>query len=200
MAANRGGGVSVRIAVITPSLPTRAAMLAECTAAVSAQTQQPVAHLIGIDHARAGTSAIRNILVSAASRAYFAAYVALVDDDDLIHPNHLATLAAPAEHGADIVYSYCDVHGRDWNPNAPFDAERLRHENYIPTTVLIRGSLLERLSGWMSSAAVPHGWEDWDLWKRALDLGATFACVPEITWTYRFHLGNKTIRGEQGAL
>jgi len=27
--------------------------------------------------------------------------------------------------------------------------------------------------------------EDHDLWVRALDAGARFRCIPEVTWTYR---------------
>jgi hypothetical protein len=30
---------------------------------------------------------------------------------------------------------------------------------------------------------------------RALEVSATFKCVPEITWTYRFHGGNHSVTG-----
>jgi hypothetical protein len=77
------------------------------------------------------------------------------------------------------------VEGRGaWNPNAPFDAERLRQGNYIPATTLIRAELCAEL-GWRADAQ--HGFEDWDFWLRALDAGASFACIPEVTWLYRFH-------------
>ena len=96
------------------------------------------------------------------------------------------------------MYSWCRVTGRTgWNPNALFDADRLRDGNYIPSTVLLRRSLVDALDGWRDSSEVPHGWDDWDFWLRALDVGARFVCAPVVTWSYRFHAGNKTIHGEE---
>lgn len=178
------------ISVITASLPTRGAMLAECIASVAAQTQPPIEHLVAVDHARRGSAATRNSLLTASSGLR----VAVLDDDDVALPEHLALLAAVE---ADIVYSYCEVTGRDWSPNRPFDPVALRASNYIPVTALIRAELLRDLGGWRSD--VSNGWEDWDLWLRALDAGASFACVPVVTWRYRFHGGNKTHRGKEAA-
>lgn len=180
------------ISVITASLPSRSAMLAECAASVAAQTLPPVEHLISVDHARVGSSATRNRLVQAAGGTW----IAIVDDDDVLFPNHLAALWEERDR-ADIVYSFCEVTGRDWTPNRTFDANALRAGNYIPVTSLIKADVLRGLKGWASSSE--HGWEDWDLWLRALDAGFRFACVPEITWRYRFHGTNKTTVGEAAA-
>ena len=175
------------ISVITASLPSRAAMLAECVASIAVQTRPPIEHLVGVDHARRGSAATRNILLTASSGTR----VAVLDDDDVAYPHHLERLAMA---DADIVYSYCDVEGRPgWTPNEPFDAAALRDRNYIPITTLISAELLRDLGGWRDDVA--HGWEDWDLWLRALDAGASFACVPETTWRYRFHGHNKSING-----
>lgn len=180
----------MRIAVLTPAVPERADMLAECVAAVRGQTFPPVAQLIEIDHERAGCATVLNRLLPAAQAAN-ADWIALVADDDLFYPRHLERLAA-ASADADVVYSYCDVEGRDWNPNSPFDPQRLRLENYIPSTCLIRASLAAALGGWRVDAA--HGFEDWDFWLRALDAGARFRCVPTVTWRYRFHGDNLSWR------
>lgn len=175
------------ISVITASLPGRAAMLAECVASIAAQTRPPIEHLVGVDHARRGSAATRNALLSAVGGAR----VAVLDDDDVAYPHHLERLAMV---DADIVYSWCDVEGRPgWSPNEHFDADALRSRNYIPITTLIRVELLRDLGGWHEDAA--HGWEDWDFWLRALDAGVRFACVPEVTWRYRFHGRNKSING-----
>ena len=185
----------MRIAVITASLPTRRGILPECMHSVTAQTLRPVAHLIGVDYERRGSSAVRNALVNSTD----ADWIAPLDDDDLFYPGHLQTLAS-ASDSADIIYSWCDVHGRPgWNPNRPFDADALRTANYIPITVLMRRSLLVSLGGWRDSSKCANGFEDHDLWLSALDAGARFACVPEVTWRYRFHKGNKTYLGEQAA-
>jgi GT2 family glycosyltransferase len=181
------------ITVITASLPSRSAMLAECLASVAHQTEPPSAHLVGIDHIRAGTSSVRNSLLAAARTEF----VAVLDDDDVALPEHFATLLSVP---ADIVYTLPSVEGRPgWQPVGPFDPERLRRESYIPATALIRKELLEDMGGWRDSADTPNGWEDWDLYLRALDAGARFAFIPTVTWRYRFHGGNKTNRGEAGA-
>ena len=182
------------ITVITASISTRAAMLAECMASIAAQTQRPDAHLVGVDFARHGSSATRNALARSATTEW----VAVLDDDDVALTHHLALLFQ-AGYEADIVYSLPTVEGRDWNPAGPFDADRLRRESYIPATALIRTDLGRRLDWWRNSADTPNGWEDWDFYLRALDAGARFAFVPEVTWRYRFHGGNKTNRGEWGA-
>lgn len=172
------------ISVLTASLPSRAPMLAECMASVAAQTHRPVEHLVGVDHAGVGPSAIRTRLAAAA----IGEWVAIVDDDDLLYPQHLERLLAASTDAA-VVYSFCDVEGRDWNPNRAFDADALRAGNYIPITTLIRADLARSL-GWRERVA--NGWEDWDFWLRALDAGARFVCVPEVTWRYRFHGGNRS--------
>lgn len=135
-------------------------------------------------------------------RASTADWVAVLDDDDLMLPNHLETLLSvdPVAKGIHIVYSYCKVDGRPgWNPNREFSAEALRRGNFIPSTALISRSMLLTIGGWRPSSQVENGWEDWDLWLRALDGGAHFFCVPEVTWVYRFHNGNKTFVGEEQA-
>lgn len=183
------------ITVTTASLPSRTAMLGECIASIAAQTVRPLAHLVAVDTARAGSSAMRNVLLAAVRTEW----TAVLDDDDVAFPDHLESLASGIE-GADIIYTLPTVEGRGgWQPVGPFDPERLRHESYIPATALVRTVLLRDLGGWRSVSVSPNGWEDWDLWLRALDAGARFAFVPRVTWRYRFHGGNKTYRGETNA-
>jgi len=170
------------VVVVTPSLPSRVDLRAECVASVMAQTLQPVAHIIHLDYQRIGPAACLNAMLPAAVETG-AEWIAQIADDDLMLPRHLELLAG--ETDADVVYSYCDVIGRGgWNPSAAFDADRLRAGNYIPATTLIRTELCSEL-GWRTDAA--HGFEDWDFWIRALDAGARFVCVPFVTWVYRFH-------------
>jgi glycosyltransferase involved in cell wall biosynthesis len=183
------------VTVLTASIPSRSAMLAECVASVAAQTTLPAVHLVGIDVLRAGTSAVRNALLGAVRTPW----VAVLDDDDVALPNHLAALLAASDQ-ADVVYSLPSIEGRSgWQPVADFDPDRLRRESYIPCTALVRTRLLDVLGGWRDSADCLNGWEDWDLWLRALNADARFVHVPEVTWRYRFHDGNKTHHGEAGA-
>jgi GT2 family glycosyltransferase len=175
------------VAVIIPSIPQRWRMLAECLASVARQSVKPTEHLVGIDHHRIGAANMLNRLAASTQSAW----LAVVCDDDLLDARHLEVLMA-AGCDADIVYPYCRVVGRgDWSPNREFDPDALREANYIPATALIRRTLWERLGGWRPE---PFN-EDHDFWLRAVDAAATFKCVPEVTWTYRFHGGNHSVTG-----
>ena len=179
-----------RVAVVTTSLPERSAFRGECIASVNAQTLAPITHLVMLDYERVGPAEMLNRMLPSCLAAG-ADWIAQLADDDLMDAHHLETLVAHSTD-ADIVYSYCRVEGRGFNPNSPFDADRLRRENYIPATTMIRAGLCDEL-GWRSDSA--YGFEDWDFWLRALDAGARFTCVPEETWTYRFHGSNLSTGG-----
>ena len=200
------------IAVLTPSLPGRADLLAEAMASVQAQSMTPTSHVVGIDYDRVGIGRMLNQLASSAE----ADWLARLDDDDLFRPNHLAVLATRAED-ADVVYSWCEVEPRardgvvppvpavlgpaGWIPNQEFDAALLRKRNYIPATTLIRKSLWKDIGGWTlpgwgvgDAPREPEYAEDWDFWLRALEAGARFVCIPEVTWAYRYHGENVWFR------
>lgn len=174
------------VAVITPSLPSRAPLLAEAVQSVAAQTFEPLAHLIALDYKRVGAPFVRNAL----ARVVDADWLAFLDDDDLFLPHHLETLMA-ASTGADVVYSWSEVQGRDgWSCNEHFDAAALRRANTIPVTAMIRRSTFLKVGGFPLDMS---GIEDWGLWLRALGAGARFVCVPEVTWIYRFQPDGATM-------
>ncbi|HET6910792.1 MAG TPA: glycosyltransferase [Mycobacteriales bacterium] len=194
------------ITALTATLGRRPDMLAEAARSVRGQTLQPLEHivvddgsfsvapmegvtLLSIEHAGLGPA--RNAgLASARGDA-----VALLDDDDLWHPHHLATLWEQMRMtGADVVYSDClEVGRRDGYATrvADFDFELLQRENFIcvPAT-LVRTSALLAVGGFSSGAL-----EDWQTWKRMAAAGARFVHVPEVTVTYRFHEDNLTYGG-----
>jgi hypothetical protein len=143
-----------------------------------------------VDYERAGPAAMLNRMLPACIAAD-AEWVAQLADDDLADPHHLELLAAHCAD-ADIVYSWCRVEGRSFNPNREFDEAALRASNYIPATTMIRTRLCTQL-GWRSDSM--HGFEDYDFWLRALDAGARFVCVSEVSWTYRFHGANLSTGG-----
>lgn len=178
----------MNIAVITPTLSERAPMLAEAMASVAAQTLMPMAHVVWVDHARVGCGAAR----AAAVKVTDADWLAFLDDDDLLYPDHLERLASSAGN-ADVVYSWCDVTGRPWCPNRHFDADELRRDNFIPVTALVRRDVLVSVGGFRTTNYAAGVWDDWDLWLRMLDDGARFTCIPEITWQYRFHGANASL-------
>jgi hypothetical protein len=162
-------------------------MLAECVASVQAQTVPVDEHHVALDSALSGDNGgLCNLMLEETD----CEWIQLLADDDLLLPHHVETLAPYLDGSADIVYGWCEVTGRPWNPNRPFDADALRVANYIPATALIRRELAVDLGGWGGEE-----YEDWHFWLRALDAGAEFCCVPEVTWVYRFHGANRSWQG-----
>jgi glycosyltransferase involved in cell wall biosynthesis len=170
------------VSVLTASLPSRNAMLAEAKASVMAQTYRNVEHLIGVDIEREGAGAVLNRLLSCASGDY----VMVLDDDDLLNPNHIDwLLSGVATH--DVVYSLPKVMGGSFTQYAaPFDRSQLdAGHNCVSHTALMRSAMVREVGGWND---VRHF--DLDLFQRLAAHGAEFLQIPEVTWTYRLHGSN----------
>lgn len=166
------------ITIITATLPEREHLLREAMESVRQQTLQPADHLVGIDYQRRGGARVRNLLASAVSTDW----LHVLDDDDLLYPEHLEKLAA-ASAEADIVYSWCHSEGDRFDLyNRPFDPELLRSSSIVSHNALVRTDLVLELGGWIEEKGY-----DWKFWIRALDAGARFVCVPEQTWRYRLN-------------
>ena len=167
------------VTFITGTIPGREHLLAEAVASVKAQTVTPADHLIAVDYQLRGGWRPRNILAFAVETKW----THVLDDDDVLKPDHLERLLAHAD-GADVVYSHCEVLGDAHFDlyNRPFDAGLLRRMSIVSHNALIRTDLLLELGGWANEKGY-----DWRLWIRALDTGARFVCVPEKTWKYRLN-------------
>ena len=167
------------LTLVTVTHPRRHRMLVELQQSVSEQTALPAAHLVVWDHGL-GFEATINRAVSMVDTAYYC----LVDDDDLLKPDHVETLATNLT--ADIVWTWCEVTGREWNPNAGYEPGRLQKGNYIPSNHAFRTALFRELGGY----SLVRGFADHDLLAKAERAGATFLNIPKVTWTYRFHGDN----------
>lgn len=181
------------VAVITPAIPGRLHMLAECMASVRAQTHPVAEHLVAIDYAGLGVVENFNRAVAAAR----ADWIIPLADDDVLETTFVERLVEAAGNDADVVYSFCRVESRDpvlaqqfvetlGINREPFDPVALRERNYVPSTALIHRELWLDLGGYRSSES---GLEDWDFWVRALDAGAVFRLVPDALWVYRWGHG-----------
>ena len=168
------------ITLVTPSLPKRAAMLREMLVSVEAQSLAPDRHLIDVSNGPM-VPKLQGMLDQVGD-----GWVVQVDDDDLLYPNHVEVLAANLR--ADVVWTWCDVVGRDWNPNAEYQPGVLQVRNYIPSNCAIRAEALRAVGGHVPVGLPDH--PDWHLLRRLEQAGASFLCVPEVTWQYRFHDGN----------
>ncbi len=122
-------------------------------------------------------------------------WVAFLDSDDTLYPDHLAECWRYADQ-ADLVYPWFDHPGRpDPFPgrfNARFAEPLLRLQNYIPITVLARTELVREVGGFQSAMREPNGSfnDEYGLWLRMLDAGARFAHAPARTWRWNIHGGN----------
>jgi glycosyltransferase involved in cell wall biosynthesis len=150
-------------------------MLPEMQESVAAQTVLPAAHVVVWDDG-AGFEATVNRAVSMVETDYYC----LVDDDDLLLPNHVETLTSNLT--ADVVWTWCEVVGRDWNPNSGYTPGVLQERNYIPSNHAFRTALFRELGGYRLGRHPDH-----DFLKRAESSGANFLNVPKVTWVYRFH-------------
>lgn len=189
-AAPAGGEVTV----IIPTIPSRAKYRAEAVASVWAQTFQPFTVIVEVDSKREGPAMVRNRALEKVETDW----VAFLDDDDWLLPNHLATLMrAAAEHSADVVWPWFTVAGG----TDPFPQHRgrqwdLDNPHQIPITVLARTEALRSVGGFHRIEEGPvdpdgnRAGEDWDLWLRLSAAGFKFHHVDEATWVWRHHARN----------
>jgi hypothetical protein len=165
----------VGLTLVTVTQPNRRHFLPEMMGSVAAQTVLPEAHLLVWDHGD-GFEATVNRAVGMVQTDYYC----LLDDDDLLLPDHVETLTANLS--ADIVWTWTQVRGRDWNPNSGYVPGLLQNRNYIPSNHAFRTGLFHELGGYR-----PTHHPDHDLLRRAEASKATFLNVPKVTWVYRFH-------------
>ena len=165
----------MELTLVTVTQDKRRKMLPEMQKSVAEQNDLPAAHFVVWDHG-AGFEATVNRGVSLVETDYYC----LVDDDDLLLPKHVETLMGNLS--ADVVWTWCEVVGRDWNPNSGYLPWVLQHRNYIPSNHAFRSSLFRELGGYREGRHPDH-----DFLRRAEAAGATFLNVPQVTWVYRFH-------------
>lgn len=187
-------GVVIDVVIPYHEARARNGMLDRAVASVEAQTL-PGRAVLQLDDTGAGAAATRNAGLARATTPW----VALLDSDDELHPQHLercATFLGAAD--ADVVYPWFDRVGwpDPWpgRENRPFDEAALRRGNYIPITVLVRRELLLAVGGFRPDRTLspPAECEEWGTWLRLLDAGARFAHLPERTWTWHCHGRNSS--------
>lgn len=171
------------ITVITPTVPGRELLLAECHASV-AELELP--HLIEVDEDRNGPGPVRNRLIQQVSTEW----TLFLDDDDVLYPNYVDTVT-PHLAGSDVVYTAWDLSGAiDPVPLQKFDPDLLQQWNYIPVTACVRTDALKAVGGFPAAKL-----EDYALWLVLLAKGYRFTYVPTVAWHYRRFPGSRTERG-----
>lgn len=195
------------ITVVIPAIPPRGEgvtpLYNRAIASVRAQTRSPEAIVSSFDLRHEGAAMTRNRALACVRTQW----VAFLDDDDVLKPGHLELLERHAiETGAELVYPWFDVvNGFDPFPQyegREFDPDALRIvQNYIPVTVLARTALVRDVGGFepRNESAAPGAspCEEWGLWLKMLDTGATFSHLPLRTWEWHWHPGNTSGRGDR---
>lgn len=208
----RSGAPVTTVAVCIPTIPPRRHLLeSRALPSVMGQSHPADEVIVEVDREGTGAGPTRNRAWQRASSDY----VAFLDDDDEFFADHLKLLLAAAdEEDADLVYPWFELFDDEtglWiehDPLAcpgpdgdlvsplgvtfgPAQAEHLRKYAFIPATVMVRRTMLERVGGYPAHETAEYeqaqGWEDWAFLHRLLDADAKFVHVPHRTW--RLHLG-----------
>lgn len=197
------------VAVCIPTIPSREEMLTRAVKSVQAQTRQADEILVRIDTEGLGAAANRNMAWQLSKPD--TKWIAFLDDDDVMYPDHLEFLLKTAEEtGADFVYPWFDLwegpdplsvlhEGKYVSPlGVPFGEEAknyiLTEGNFIPITVMVKRNLLEAVGGFPQPGS--EEWpddhnEDWGCWQKMLRANAKFVHAPKRTWRWIWH-GNHT--------
>lgn len=203
------------VTVVIPTIPGREELLARAVASVTTQQTQPGKIITVVDTDRHGAAWARNEAIKQVETPW----IAWLDDDDELLPNHIKVLVRGANaSGADMVYSYAEfVGGEDplaafhrgkWvlaPINVPWCVEAewgLKYGNHIPITYLVRIETVRQVGGFPepNSFGIPADrsgdCEDYGLILAMLKAGTKFHHVVGVrTWRYYFHGTNTGGRG-----
>lgn len=177
--------VTVAMPTILPRVGTT--LFQQAIESVRAQIVQPSGGLsIALDVDHSGAAVTRQRALDGVRTHW----VAFLDDDDVLYPNHIKKLLALVhEHDADYAYSWFDG-------NNPFPGHRGRQMNvnephHTTMTVMVRTELAKE-AGFTNHPDENNAWpgEDWNFTLRCIKLGAKFIGTPDVTWHYRVHRGN----------
>lgn len=196
-----GLAVNAPITVLTVSIPGREDLLSRQVSSIYAQTV-PVDRQLICAHLATTTiqpqvqySSAKNDLLESVRTEF----VSVLNDDDVWFHHHVETIF-PYMGDADVVYTW-DIGGSRPRVNMnEWDHDRIvgqmEEGNVVDGNCLIRASMLREVGGfpvdWVGPGPRDGGhyrdshanFEDWELWRRMLRLGAQFRCVPIETYRY----------------
>lgn len=191
------------VSVVIPTVAPRADYLERALESVRRQDYPgEVRIIVELDTTRGGATETRNRGLAQVKTPW----VAFVDDDDEILPNHISLcMSAALENNVDLVYSWFNQPEYNWDGLAinekpafghPFDEEAkqwlLTKANFIPVTVLARTELMHKVGGFspVPWAKPDNLCEDWGCWIKLIESGAKFYHLPKKTWVWHHWAGN----------
>lgn len=191
------------ITIIIPSIPIRAQYLSDALQSVARQTHLPDQVLVRIANDKKSAPEQRDEMLSQVKTQW----IACLDDDDYLLPNHLDVLLRCAkETEADMVYPWYTVEGGS-DPFAhffgvPWDNSK---PHQVPITNLYNTELVRSCGGWSNfgkfdvenvgtSSDGQRAGEDYCLLLRMIEAGAKIVHIKEKTWVWRHHDKNTSGR------
>ena len=190
------------ITVVIPAHPARVAngMLDRAVASVKAQLLPAADISIAIDENRDGAAVTRQRALDAVKTEW----VAFLDSDDWLYPEHLKVLAAGARiFRADYVFSYYMVHfpdGRPWPANDPLGHFGRQFNPAKPHQTTITTLCRTELAQQVGFREPPpgalidgeHYGEDFQYTVECAQAGAKIVHIPRRTWAWCHHFGNSS--------
>jgi glycosyltransferase involved in cell wall biosynthesis len=192
------------ITVAIPTIPQRRSRLRQAITSVAVQNYPAAALSIAYDLKGEGSAATRNRALQAVQTKW----VAFLDDDDTLLPNHLELLAkGQEESGADVVYGLPRVIGpngqvktRHWQWGGPeeFDPDLLRKYSYITVSSLVRTDFAKDAGFVFKDAGNGESYDDHGFYLGLLNLGAKFHHIHQETFIWNHHGLNTSGKPNQG--
>jgi glycosyltransferase involved in cell wall biosynthesis len=199
---NKLMGLIADVTVCTATIPPREHLLKRAFESVQNQTLKVKQHLIECDDKKEGHTIILDRLINTARTKY----VAILDDDDELLPNHIELLYKKiTQTKADLVYPhfrYSASHdgghlekykGQPWDNN---------HPHQVPITWIAKRKTLLEVGGF-SKAFDINSYEvdnegnrmghDFHLIKKLAAANKYITNIPDVTWIY--HVGHPSTLG-----
>lgn len=179
------------ISIAIPAHPARAAsgLLHRAIGSALRQTRPAAGLSVAMDLTRAGAPATRQQALD----QVVTPWVAFLDSDDWLYPDHLESLMACAEvTGADYVYSYWDTQVTPdilGHFGKPFDTA---NPTETTITVLMRTELAKQVGFEAMPDRHENTGEDFRLVLECVKLGAHIVHLPKQTWVWSHHAGGNT--------
>lgn len=192
------------ITIAIPSIPQRKVQLRRAVTSVGLQNYPASALSIAYDLRGEGSAITRNRALQAVQTKW----VAFLDDDDQLLPNHLELLAkGQEESGADVVYGLPRVIGPDgqpkprhwqWGGHEEFDPDLLRKHSYITVSSLVRTDFAKDAGFSFKDAGNGESYDDHGFYLNLLNLGAKFHHVHQETFIWNHHGMNTSGKPNRG--